>query len=277
MRLIGHRSSHPPHHCRRLLAAPGIAQAQCRLDVHMQKRGIVVERLLCSGIAPIGRVGITIKTARARIPQRRHALQRQRSDACELAVAVTGERERKEQRLGMRQLRRGPEPAVERIEARDEERAELRDAGVRIGIGLHASAMLELCLKANSPQCNLFGAIAVGVRDLLQGRHHLRGVEIGSATQQVAAAREEGRRRPTAKVVALVHVGPAIGVDAHGHEPLVDQRHDIGCDERRLIHRRALVRPRRDERQQDGLLFRFCARKRARRPFRPHYAHGFKL
>ena len=79
-------------------------------------------------------------------------------------------------------------------------------------------------------------------------------------------AREEHRRRPAAEVVAFVDVGTSIGVDTDGDEPLLDERHDIGMRVRRAVHRGALVRPRRDERQQNRLALRLCGTGKCARP-----------
>ena len=46
------------------------------LDVHVQKSGIIVERLAAAGLAPIGRGGVPIETSRDGIPQPPHVLQR---------------------------------------------------------------------------------------------------------------------------------------------------------------------------------------------------------
>ena len=74
---------------------------------------------------------------------------------------------------------------------------------------------------------------------------------------------EEHGRRPAAEVVALVDVGTPIGVDAHGDEPLFDRATPHRDASTSSVHRRALVRPCCDERQQRSALLA-CGAFRAR-------------
>ena len=69
----------------------------------------------------------------------------------------------------------------------------------------------------------------------------------------MAVRGQRGRRWPSAEVVALVHVGAAVGVDADRQKSAVDNFHHFRVGVRSRVHGRALLGPGRHQRQQDRL------------------------
>jgi len=64
--------------------------------------------------------------------------------------------------------------------------------------------------------------------DAVQRLPHRLRRDVGAAVDDLALRREEDGAGPTAHVVAAVHVGPLVVVDAHGDVAVVDDVDDVG-------------------------------------------------
>jgi hypothetical protein len=127
--------------------------------------------------------------------------------------------------------------------------------------------------------CSVFSASLVQfhrVGDLVEHAGHALDRHERAAGDQRAAGGEERGRGPPAEVVALVDVGTAIGVDADGHETIVDERGDGGIGVGRPVHLVAGAAPGGGDRQEHGLAFARRAREGLGVPCQPAN-HGHVL
>ncbi len=106
------------------------------------------------------------------------------------------------------------------------------------------------------------------IGDLREIRPHGVGRDVRAAVNYLPIGRQEGGRRPAAHVVAPVHVGPLVVVDADRDIALVDQPDDFGIAVARLVHDVAPVAPHSADREEHRLVgdLRFLERLLAPRP-----------
>ena len=95
----------------------------------------------------------------------------------------------------------------------------------------------------------------VGARHLVEHGQKAIGGQIRRPGQHLARRRQQDGGRPAIEVVAVVDVGPAVGVHADRHQVVGNQRRDAAVAVADRVHHRAPVAPGRGDRQQHGLAF----------------------
>ena len=243
---IGQPRLHVAQHVAGALAIASDAQRLGRLDEHPQQAGVDVEQLLALRLLPVARGGAaeepTVDLVVEPAPPDR--VERDLDDVRHrrvfgLAIEIEGELEGSRQR----KLRRAPEPSmlvVERVE----------HAGRNVLTGAIPIGTRGALTDPRGGHLLLPRAERLG--HALEHRRHAVERDERAAADHVAFRGQKRRRRPPAEAVALADVGAAVGVDADGHEPVVDQARDAWIGVGGAVHVEARLAPRRGDREEHG-------------------------
>ena len=189
-------------------------------------------------------------------------------------TAVLVEQEAKEPDL--RELRRAAEAAELRVVLAANERADgvddvrrklalLRRCAIRRGLARLRLLLVELGDAGGD-------LLALGGPHLVDAIHrlpHLVGRDVRPAVDDLSLRREEDGARPAAHVVATVHVGTLVVVDADRHVAVVDDLDDLRDAVAGLVHHVAPVAPHRADREQHGFALLACLGERGVTPAAP--------
>ena len=206
--------------------APGEGES---VEVQQREAGVVVEHLLVVGRRPVAPGRVAKEPVLDGVVQLagRHSVERVQRHGQKAPVATPDRGgEQQAEGVGLRELGFDPESAVERVVEgrygathRGGGRLEIGRGGLEIGrrhAGLRRGA-----------RCRQLGRVLpVVLAHALEDREELVGRQVGRAGQHLAGRCEKGDGRPAAHVVAPVHVGAPVVVDAHGDVPLGDGGHD---------------------------------------------------
>ena len=228
-----------------------------RLRVEREQLGVVLEHLLVVRHVPLARGRVAEEPTFDLVVHAAggHGAERLVQHVCEVRIAVAPvfvEQEAKEAHLW--ELRRATEASELRVVLSAHQRAD----GVDDVRGQLAAFRL-------ARGCLLFSELGDATGDLLAfgGPHFVNAVQrlphrlrrdVGAAVDDLAFRREEDGAGPAAHVVAAVHVGPLVVVDAHRDVAVVDDVDDVGGAVAGLVHDVTPVTPHRADREQHRLV-----------------------
>ena len=234
--------------------------------IHLQQRRVGLEQLLDVRQLPLARRRVAIEPASLAIVKAPVAnrVERALDDPPGPDVAVCRvQRQREVQWRGQRELRRDAKAAVLLVKAGEDEIDESVER--RCVITCDDPGRVGRRLRP----LDLVAARAHGFEHPLKNARHVIGGHERPAAQQVAGSRQKRGRRPSPKVVAVVDVRPAIGVDADRNEGVLNQRDDGRVGVRRAIHVVTRPAPGRRDGQQDRLTLARRAGEGVRAPRQP--------
>jgi len=162
--------------------------------------------------------------------------------------------EEEAQKLGLRELRLAAETAELRVVLPAHQGAHLiNDLKAEIA-RLGCARLVFLLAKLGDAVRELRPLRRPEIGDRPEVRPHGIGRHVRPAVHDLTVGRQERGRGPAAHVVATVHVGALIVVDADRHVAFVDKADDLGVAVARLVHHVAPVTPDGADREEHGLV-----------------------
>ncbi len=253
-----------------------------------QQAGIIVRHLLevRNNPALVHRVAVEAAADLVVNTAPSHALERRRDDRQQPLLAGFEVRvEQQVERAGVRELGRGAESAILRIEpAADALHNGLHDLFVGLARALFKAFQVT---QSFSNLCRaLVNLLAVGlvvVRHSFQQALHARaagvvfGREISAAIERFTVGSKKRRQRPTSlprqrtdrRLVTRVDIRALVAIDFHGDEQVVDEARHLRVLVTFVVHHVAPVAPDSADIQQDGLVLLARLREGCLAPLAP--------
>ena len=268
---VPERRVHPAHDVAHHAVVARARERAVRLGEHGEQLRVVLQHLLEVRHLPLPRRRVTEEPALDVVVHAaaRHGAERLVEHRRELRVAVAAVLvEEEAEDLGLWELGLAAEAAELRVVLAADDRPDgIDDLGAQV-TRLRGAGLTLLLAHLGDPLGDVAALVAPDVGDLVEVGAHRLGWDVGAPVDDLAVGREERRRRPAAHVVAAVHVGALVVVDADRHVAVVDELDDLGVAVARLVHDVAPVAPDRADREQHWLVrdLRLLERALAPRP-----------
>ena len=248
---------HPAHHVADHSVVARLRERAMRLRVDREQLGVVLEHLLVMRDIPFTRCRVTEEAALDLVVHaaRGHRAERLVQHVREVRVAVASvfiEQEAKE--ADLRELGRPAEAAELRVVLSADQRADGVDDVRRQLAALRLARRGLVLAQLSDATGDLLAFGGPHLVDAVQRLPHLLGRDVRAAVDDLALRREEDGAGPAAHVVAAVHVGALVVVDAHRDVAVVDDLDDVGDAVAGLVHDVTPVAPHCADREQHGLV-----------------------